>query len=82
MKRVSSKTRKKNSYHFYNGFKYYERSKLNSVGLKHDTSINEIKYRCITESYKEEIRREGRLLPSTIEKKSSKQKFKTYLSEN
>ena len=79
MRRAVART-KKTSFYFYENENTYERSNICSFGSKRDSALFPKKYRNVTESYKEEKRALGKLLPSTLQKPDPKRYRKTYCS--
>ena len=79
MKKVIQKS-KKTSLAFHPENTKYSRSTIKSNAIKYDSIINSRKHRTVKELYKQEIRREGRILPSTLEKPNFKVSKKSYLS--
>ena len=81
MRRVTQKS-KKTSLGFYPENTKYNRSAVKSNAIKYDSVIHSRKHRTVKELYKQEIRREGRILPSTLEKPNFKVSKKSYLASS
>ena len=76
-KRLSSRV-KTTSYYFYRSENLFERSSIKSLGIKNDFTFYAKKYRSGVDVFKEERRRFGKILPSTLKKPERLRPYQTF----
>lgn len=81
MKKTIQKS-KRSTFYFYPENNKYKRSTLGAPAIKYNSTLYPIKHRTVKELYKQEVRSEGRILPSTLDKPNLRTSQKTYLASS